>query len=189
MIDLTNQGWCIFGVRGSGKSWLLKHILDSTPDHIVYDPLDEHEGYRRYVLDDRQSVDELNGVINGVVIPRKPKLFVVDEANKYIQPKPSRLPSGVADLNDLARHWGTSCGWVCRRMTQFSTDIVELSNRLFVFKLTGKNDWQYLENLHQGLGDTVRGLGKHEFVSLTDGNIMETHGPVDAPKYPRHTGR
>lgn len=189
MIDLTNQGWCIFGVRGSGKSWLLKHILDSTPDHLVYDPLDEHEGYRRYVPDDRQSGEELDRVINEVVIPRRPKLFVIDEANKYISPKPKPLSKGTADLNDLARHWNVSCGWVTRRMSQFNTDIVELSNRLFFFKLTGKNDFQYMENLHQGLGEAVRGLGKHEFVSLTDGNIMQTHSPVDAPKHPHHTGR
>lgn len=189
MIDLRNQGWCIFGVRGSGKSWLLKHILDSTSDHLVYDPLDEHEGYRRYVPDDRQSADELDRVINSLVIKHKPKLFVVDEGNKYIRPKPTPLPPGVSDLNDFARHWGMSCGWVCRRMTQFNTDIVELSNRLFFFKLTGKNDHKYMEDLHQGLGDAVRGLGKHEFISLTEGNIMETHGPVDAPNHPHHTGR
>jgi hypothetical protein len=158
-------------------------------NHLVYDPLDEHEGYRRYVPDDRQSVAELDRVINSLVIQHKPKLFVVDEANKYILPKPSRLSQGISDLNDLARHWNVSCGWVCRRMTQFSTDIVELSNRIFIFKLSGKNDYQYMENLHQGLGDSVRGLGKHEFVSLTDGNIMQTHAPVDAPKYPHHTGR
>ena len=188
MIDLTGKGFCIFGVRGSGKSWLVKHILDSTPGHLIYDPLDEHGGYRRYIPDDRQSSDELNKLINDLVIPRKPRLFVVDESNKYIKPKPTPLPSGVADLNDFARHWGTSCGWVCRRMAQLSTDIVELSNHLFVFKLTGKNDYAYLENLHQGLGDAVRNLGPHEFMSLTNGSEMELHAPVDAPVHAVHTG-
>ena len=178
----------MFGVRGSGKSWLVKSILDSTPDHLIYDPLDEHQGYRRYIPSDRQSSEELNQVIHDVVIKYKPRLFVVDEANKYVMPKPRPLLSGVADLNDLARHWSMSCGWVCRRMTQFSTDIVELSNHLFFFKLSGKNDYAYMEDLHQGLGDAVRNLKPHEFMSLTNGSEMELHAPVDAPNHAVHTG-
>ena len=166
----------------------MKSILDSTPDHLIYDPLDEHAGYRRYIPTDRNDPEELNKLINDLVIPRKPRLFVVDEANKYVKPKPTPLGSGTADLNDFARHWGMSCGWVCRRMTQFSTDIVELSNHLFFFKLSGKNDYQYMENLHQGLGDAVRNLKPHEFMSLTNGSEMELHAPVDAPVYAVHTG-
>jgi len=158
LIDLSGKGFCIFGVRGSGKSYLVRKILDSTPGHLVYDPLDEYQGYRRYIPTDRQSAEELNKVINELVIPRKPRLFIVDEANKWVRPKPTPLPSGVADLNDMGRHFGIACGWVCRRMTQMNTDIVELSNHLFFFKLSGKNDYVYMENLHQGLGDAVRNL-------------------------------
>ena len=91
-------------------------------------------------------------------------------------------------MNDFARHWGMSCGWVCRRMTQFNTDITELANHIFVFKLGGKNDHAYLENLHHGLGDAVRNLEPHEFVSLTNGSEMELHAPVDAPVHAVHTG-
>ena len=188
MIDLCNKGFCIFGVRGSGKSTLVKSILDSTASHLVYDPLDEYEGYRRYIPSDRQSTEELNTVINDLVIPRRPSLFIVDEANKYVTPKPHALPSGAADLNDLARHWNIACGWVARRMTQFNTDIVELANHVFIFKLSGKNDWAYLENLHQGLGDAVRNLKPYEFMSLSNGSDMQLHAPVDLPKNAVHTG-
>jgi len=73
-------------------------------------------------------------------------------------------------------------------MTQFSTDIVELSNHLFFFKLTGRNDYQYMEGLHLGLGEAVRNLGQYEFVSLTNGSEMEVHAPVDAPVHAVHTG-
>lgn len=188
MIDLTGKGFCIFGVRGSGKSWLVKTILDSTPNHLVYDPLDEYQGYRRYIPTDRASETELNTLINDLVIPRKPKLFIVDEANKWCRPKPTPLPAGVADLNDFGRHFGIACGWVCRRMTQMNTDIVELSNHLFFFKLSGKNDYVYMENLHQGLGESVRNLKQYEFMSLTNGSEMEVHAPVDAPVHAVHTG-
>lgn len=187
MIDLHNKGWCVFGLRGSGKSWLVKHILDSTPNHIVYDPLNEHQGYRRYSPEDRSSTEELSEFVNAIVIPRKPDLFVIDEANKYVQPKPTRLPPGVSDLNDFARHWGISTGYVARRPVQFHTDIVELSNHVFFFSLPGKNDYQYLEGLHSGLGDTVRSLPPFHFATLTDGRDIQVHTPIGPPKHPRRT--
>ena len=117
MIDLTDKSFVIFGLRGSGKSWLVKNILDSTPDHIIYDPLGEHKGYRQYIPDDRDSTDELSEMIQGLVIKKKPSLFIIDEANKYIPPKPTRLCPGVADLVDFSRHWKISFGAVARRMS------------------------------------------------------------------------
>ena len=179
MINLANKGWAVFGPRGSGKSELVNQILDSHPDHLVYDPLNEHQGRNRYVPSDRESIDELDAFVRGIVIPRKPALCVIDEANKYILPKPTRLPPGVADLNDFARHWGISCGFVARRPVQFHTDIVELADFVFCFSLTGKNDYAYMEGLHQGLGDTVRGLEKYHFAILEGGRSVTVHAPVD----------
>ena len=113
-IDLTNKSFVICGQKGTGKSWLIKSILDSTPNHIVYDPLSEHEGYRRYIPEDRDSQQELSDMIVGIVVPQRPSLFIIDEANKYILPKPSRLPApGVADLLDFSRHYGVAWGAVC----------------------------------------------------------------------------
>ena len=83
-VDLTNKSFVICGQKGTGKSWLIKSILDSTPDHIVYDPLSEHDGYRRYIPEDRDSQQELSDMIVGIVVPQRPSLFIIDEANKYI---------------------------------------------------------------------------------------------------------
>jgi len=178
-MDLRNKSWAIFGLKGSGKSVLLKSILDSSPDHLVYDPMNEHRGYKRYVPDDRRSTSELSDFIAQVVIPRKPTLFVIDEANRHIRPKPTPLPAGVDELNDLARHWNISVGYVARRPVQFHTDIVELAQVIFFFILPGKNDYRYLEDLHAGLGDQVRQLRPFHFVSLTNGQQIKLHSPVD----------
>ena len=85
-IDLTNKSFVSCGQKGTGKSWLIKSILDSTPNHIVYDPLSEHDGYRRYIPEDRDSQQELSDMIVGIVVPQRPRLFIIDEANKYILP-------------------------------------------------------------------------------------------------------
>lgn len=177
-IDLSDKGFCMFGLRGSGKSTLCKHILSSTPNHIVYDPMGDYDGFRHYRPDDRESVSELSDLVKGVVIPQKPDLFIIDEANAYIQPKPTRLPPGIGDLMDYGRHWGMAVGYVARRPVQFHTDLVELSDYLFFFKLSGKNDYRYLEDLHEGLGDAVRALAPFHFVCLSGGNEVTVHSPV-----------
>jgi len=197
LIDLTSKGWVVFGLRGSGKSWFLKSVLDSTPDHIVYDPLNEHLGYRRYIPTDRDSVTELEEFLGAMVVPKAPQgpqellsvpaLVVIDEANRYVRPKPHPLPKGVSDLVDLARHWAMSFGCVCRRPVQFHTDIVELADYVFFFGLSGKNDYRYMEDLHQGLGDQVRALKRWHFVSLAGGREITVHVPIDTPKHENHT--
>jgi len=181
MIDLTDASWCVFGLRGSGKSWLLKHILDSSSRHLIYDPMDEHQGYHRYVPTDRRSSGELNDFLVTMAIPWKPRLLVIDEANVYIPPKPHPLVSGVDDLVTFARHWGMSVGYCARRPVQFHSDIVELSQFLFIFGLHGRNDYIYLESLFEGLGDTVRGLNRHEFAMLEGGSRLQVHAPIEKP--------
>ena len=206
-MDLANKGWCVFGLRGSGKSWFVKSVLESTPDHLIFDPLREHAGYNKYTPTDRTSIDELETVIKGPVIKGikvtednkamfptrkvgetwKPELFVIDEANRYIAPHPKPMPQSVADLVDYGRHWGCSFGVVARRPVQFNSTLVELSDHVFLFNLPGKNDHAYLESLHSGLGDTVRNLPPHHFVAFSHGSEITVHSPIKAPRHPTET--
>ena len=179
MFELDNKRFVVFGLMGSGKTELVKSILRSTDKHLIYDPMNEYPGFRRYVPDDRQSSSELSEMVEAMVIPWKPRLFVVDEANKYILPKPNPLPRGIADLNDLSRHWDIAWGAVCRRPTQFHTDVVELAHFLFIFGLHGKNDRVYLNDLKAGLGDTVDSLPQYYFAVVTDMREVVVHRPID----------
>ena len=206
-MDLASKGWCVFGLRGSGKSWFVKSVLESTPDHLIYDPLREHAGYNKYTPTDRTSIDELETVIKGPVIKGikvteenksmfptrrvgetwRPELFVIDEANRYIAPHPKPMPQSVADLVDYGRHWECSFGVVARRPVQFNSTLVELSDHVFLFNLPGKNDHAYLESLHSGLGDTVRNLPAHHFVAFSHGSEITVHSPIKAPRHPTET--
>jgi hypothetical protein len=206
-MDLGSKGWAVFGLRGSGKSWFVKSVLESTPDHLVFDPLKEHAGYNKYTPTVRESIDELEEVIEGLVIKGvkvtednksrfptrrvgetwKPELFVIDECNRYVYPKPTRLPKRVADLVDYGRHWGVSFGAVARRPVQFHTDLIELADIVFFFQLPGKNDHAYLESLHTGLGDTVRDLAPFHFVAFAHGSEITVHAPIKPPLHPTQT--
>ena len=207
MIELKSKGWAVFGLRGSGKSWFVKHVLDSSPDHLIYDPLNEHRGYNKYIPTDRTSIDELSKVIEGLVIQGarvkeenkrqfptrrvgetwKPDLFVIDEANRYIYPHPREIPKAVADLVDYGRHWNLSFGTVARRPVQFHTSLIELADVVFFFYLPGQNDYQKLEGMHPGLGDAVRSLPAHHFVALSHGTEITIHAPIEPPSHPNET--
>lgn len=169
----------MLGLQGSGKTTLVKHILDDVDRHIVYDPLGEYDGYRRYIPTDLHSTAELDRFVERIVTPMQPDLFVLDEANKYID-KNKETPKAVADLVDFSRHWGISWGCVARRPTQLHTDVRELAHYVFVFGLYGSNDRRLLNDWYSGMGDVVQGLDKdkHQFAVLEGGSRLTVHEAI-----------
>lgn len=166
MVNLQNKRFCIFGLQGSGKTTLAKFILRKFGDSgWVIDVLNEYEGFNRYVMNDRNfsGRDELDLAIQMILQKFKPKLLIIDEANRYC-PSKVPLPESVSYLNDFHRHMNLAIGFISRRPTQLNTDLVELAHYLFIFKLAGKNDLTYLDNLYPGLGETVFNLPLHSFV-------------------------
>ena len=179
MIDLANKRFVILGLQGCGKTELAKYLLRQAEHHLVYDVLDEYDGFIRYVPTDRNDKDELTAVIQKLVLVKlKPSLFIVDEANRFAEPKPRPLPRGLAELNDWSRHIGLSWGTIARRPTQLHSDMMELAHYLFIFVLKGKNDTQYLDFILPGLGDTVASLPQYHFAIVTESRSVIIHPPI-----------
>jgi len=181
--DLKNKRFAIFGLQGTGKSVLVKHFLRSTPNSIVYDVLREHTGLHRYLVSYRQyspvALAELNNFVNRVVIGSgKIRLFVLEEANRYCRPKPNPLPDSILYLNDFQRHLNIAFGVVARRPTQLHSDLVELAHYLFIFRLVGKNDFEFLEATAEGLGEAVRKLPDYHFIVVNPDRSFYQHEPV-----------
>jgi len=181
--DLSNKGFAIFGLRGSGKTYLSRYILHRHPAHMVYDTLHEYQGFNRYIVKYRQfenaAVNELNQFINQIVInSRKIRMFIIDEANRYCPPKPARLPDGVLQLNDWQRHMNVGFGCIARRPSQLHQDITELASYIFVFNLAGKNDQAYLNELADGLGDAALTLTDHKFIIVDQNRKYAVHDPI-----------
>jgi len=171
MLDLQNKRFVIFGLQGSGKTVLAKYICRGFTKHFIYDTMHEYQGFNRYIpkfQGTAQAQRELNTVINQVIIPNKPHIFVIDEANRYCPPKPAPLPEAVSKLNDWQRHYGIAFGCIARRPTQLHSDLTELAHYMFIFCLKGKNDQFYLNSIVSGLGDAVAGLQGHDFVMVDE---------------------
>lgn len=179
MIDITNKRFVILGLQGSGKTVLAKHLLSKSNSHLVYDVLKEYQDFNRYIPTNRNSKEELARAIQILVFRKvKPSLFIIDESNRFIEPKPIPLPKGINELNDWSRHMGISWGCICRRPTQLHTDMMELAHYLFIFVLRGKNDTAYLDSILPNLGDTVSNLKQWEFAVVTDNRSVIVHAPL-----------
>lgn len=186
-VDITNKRFCILGLQGSGKSVLVKYILKNTRSNIVYDVQREHFGFNRYIPTLKQvkkyvpedpAIRELNRFVDRIVIGSgQIRLFIFEEANRYC-PSKRPLPTSILVLNDDQRHERIGFGVIARRPTQLNTDLVELAHYIFIYRLPGKNDREYLEAIAEGLGDTVRELPDYHFAVVLPNRSYFIHAPV-----------
>ncbi len=187
--DITNKRFVIFGLQGSGKTELAKQYLRSFPvnQYVVYDVHHEYNGFTRYLAANRQvdrrndkdpGIAELDGIVDQVVIKSgKVRLFVLDEANRFC-PNHYPLPASILVLNDDQRHDKIAVGFVARRPVQLHTDLVELAHFIFVFRLAGRNDYKFLEDTAEGLGEAVRALKDYEFCVVGPDRRFTVHEPL-----------
>lgn len=165
MIDLTNKKIVVFGMQGSGKSYLVKkYILPRIHRGIVFDTLNEYPEFTRYVpkFRSKDGIPELELFIT-YAIKNKYSMIVVDEANRYCLPQ-TPLPEQVSYLNDFQLHIPISFLCIARRPVQLNTNITELAHYIICFNLAGKNDIAYLNDLTDGLGGDVAQLQEYEFI-------------------------
>ena len=169
-LDIREKTCTILGIKGSGKSNALRNFLVQEPNHMVWDPLREipktlqgveMNMYYPQRKDDAEEFDELLRKI-AKYLPSV-SLICADEMNQ-VAPSRQRLSRGVQAIADFSRHMGVGVIFLSRRPVQLETTLVELSEYLMVFRLTGKNDYRWLEDTSKGLGDAVRELGPYEFM-------------------------
>ena len=181
MLDLANKGFCIFGLPDGGKSTLANFLLSKYGSRaFVYDTLAEYPDhpFDSYCPQDRYDSAELEGVIRAVMAKRTYSLVLIDEANRFCPSKPVPLPQAVADLNDWRAHYELAVGYIARRPVQLNQDLTELSHYLFIFRLRGKNDLQYLNDISAGLGDAVAELPMYHFILVDSQRNYQVYEPV-----------
>lgn len=188
--DITNKRAVIFGLQGSGKSVLARSLLATEKNHLVYDVHHEYGDMIRYLVTYKHvrkpgnpqdpAIIELNWLVERLVICQggKIRLFAIDEANRYC-PNHYPLPSSILTLNDDNRHDRIGFITIARRPAQLNTDLTELAHYLFIFRLTGRNDYKFLEDTAEGLGDAVKALKDFHFCIVDPGRRFKIHPPVE----------
>ena len=184
--DISNKRAVIFGLQGSGKTELGKVLTRTIRAHLVYDVHHEYEGFNRYLVAFKRpnirdkndpALKELNTIVGMVTTSGQVRLFTLDEANRYC-PNHYPLPSSVLVLNDDNRHDRIGFISIARRPAQLNTDLTELAHYLFIFTLTGRNDYSFLEDTAVGLGEAVKKLKAFHFVIVHPDRHFEVHPPI-----------
>jgi len=180
MIELKGKTFNIFGLKGTGKSELLKHIARTMKPSIIYDTIHEQRNSKDYDIyqpQHRYNTAECEQFIM-ITLQSKYKMIGIDEANRFAHPHPTPLPPAFVEANDMSRHYGKAIGFIARRPTQLHTDLVELAAYLFIFNLKGKNDILYLNNLSGGLGDIAVKLPAFHFVTVNPDRTFSVNKPI-----------
>lgn len=195
-LNLFGQHTVILGLKGSGKSNLVAHILaqEQYRNNLVFDVTREHdEEHINRVMPDSRSGDaikqQFDTVVRAFVTENdrsiRPDLLVGEELSRYA-PSSGATPDSLLDLIDLNRHYGTGFLGVARRAAKIDTNLTELADNLIIFRIAGKNDRSRLNAEAEGLGDAARELGRYEFIVVDKFRDWEVHAPV--PEYDT-TGR
>ena len=181
MLDLKSKSACIFGLPDGGKSTLACFLASSySAKAFMFDTLGEYPEtpFDSYTPKNRGDVAELSQVTRAVMAGRQYQLYLIDETNRYCPSKPAPLPQAIADLNDFRAHYELGVVYIARRPVQLNQDLTELAHYLFIFKLTGKNDIDYLNNLADGLGDAVKALKPYHFIVVNTDRSYSVYNPV-----------
>lgn len=183
-IQITRKTFCLFGYKASGKSTLAKYLATQYGEKcLYYDTLHEcstDAEFHTYRPKNTHNLGELLSVVELVKQSKKYRLFLIDEANRYIK-KNSPLPQPIADMNDWCRHpqYNLAVGYIARRPVQLNPELTEIADYLFIFNLGGINDIKRLNDMRAGLGDTVQSLPPYHFVVANQARQFYVSKPVN----------
>ena len=175
-----NKICVITGLPGSGKSHLLKEKI--IPDLrkkgkkiICVDPNCEYKPARGFMVYRIRDYDNAEAEFEAMVTyymtdeegkKKKPDYIIVDESNVVF--KKLTLPPYTKKLVNTLRHEKIDFIVVARRPVDVNLTMSELARERYVFRVSGVNDIQRLNDIMRGLGDEAVNLGVHDYIYIVD---------------------
>lgn len=184
-LNLQGKLFTIVGLNESGKSVLGNHISKQY-NTVIFDVLGERDTsiYDTYVPKSKQYPEitkEFDWFINRfkeLIYRKNYNMLLIDESSRIFPNRIPLMPNFRNFFDEYRHHKGIGMGFICRRMTQLNTDLVELSHYIFVFNLKGKNDLQYLNSLNSNIGNAPATLLPFHFMVIKPDRSFEICNPV-----------
>lgn len=203
-MDLGGKKVSIFGIQGSGKTYLARSLLAQFRNPFVFTVhADDFKGDRCYLYVPKHPVREFEAVCTKVLElakKRKVDAFFVDEADMFVRENYDLNPA----LNDLVinhRHYGLAMFFLSRRPQDIPTKIVESSHYIFIFKLEGDNALKKFHEIDRRLPPLmerldydrhnfiVKELGRPPFINTpVGGDVANPAIPESQPSTPENGG-
>jgi len=174
MINLKNVKTCVFGIQGSGKTYLVEHKLLKNFKHaFIYQihPEDFTTAKQHYVYKYNEKSLNISHLEKTVKIvkelgkQKKIDCFVLDEADLFLK-SGFAIPKNMTDLILNHRHYNLALIFISRRPQSIPTEIVESSEHLFIFKIEGENVERKFKAIHPKIMELMPQISKekHNFI-------------------------
>lgn len=193
--DLKDVKTCVFGIQGSGKTYLTENfLLKNFKKPFIFRVHKEDFNKTKkntYIYDCKKigDIEELRDVVRFVIQLSKERkffdCFILDEADLYLKSMVA-LPPELTDLILNHRHYNLGLIFITRRPQSIPTEIVESSEHLFTFKIEGENVERKLKAIHPDFKELLPKIDKekHNFIYK---KIGEKPRVIDAIKIKRRS--
>ena len=174
----TSDGIVVCGKRGSGKTTLMKYLIEKLPNikFEIFDLLGNFKDMssQKNVIDyhiisagsqeDVNSGESIDDIMNGI-LDRGDTQVVIDEADRYSY----RQKGGFANLIDVGRNF--NCGYMAatRRPANISKDYLANATYIFAFRTILPQDIAVMIDWLDIDEATLKALGKFEFIAFLEG--------------------
>lgn len=190
MLQIRNDDLVtITGIRGQGKSYLLKKIIAQTDSYIVYDAVHEHGSKDHVVCSDLNSlsfhlnkghkkliyrpkfisIDEFDWICAAVYNSGNRHLYV-EEANR-VMPN-NKITLHASELIDLGRHRNVGMTVITRRIALLDKLPVSQSSHMMIFRTILPNDIKYLEEFIGPIAQDAKQLTNYRFIYYNDKEVV-----------------
>lgn len=173
-IDLKNVKTSVFGIQGSGKTYLVANKLLKNFKHpFIYEIHQEDFRHikRAYIYQysenslNLSTLEKVAKQVKELAQQRKIDCFVVDEADMFLR-SGFVISKNMTDLILNHRHYKLALIFISRRPQSIPTEIVESSEHLFIFKIEGENVNKKFKAIHPKIIELMPQLSKdkHNFI-------------------------
>jgi DNA helicase HerA-like ATPase len=167
---LKNVKTAVFGIQGSGKTYLVEnHLLKGFKHPFVYRVhKEDFENTKKnvYVFDapdlSLNNLEETAKIIKGYGQAKLVDCFVLDEADLFLKSMVAISPN-MTDLILNHRHYNLGLIFITRRPQSIPTEIVESCENLICFKIEGENVERKLRAIHPDFKILLPKLDKDKF--------------------------
>jgi len=144
-----NDNILILGQRGTGKSTLLRYLIENTKRRVViFDP------HYELVFPGRKTYYDYYTFLKVLDVAWKygHVTLAIDEAHIVLRRTPFPLKGTIAKVVNMGRHRDIGIWSATPRITQLHGDYISSCSHIFMFRLTSRPDCEYLSHY---LGDVA----------------------------------
>lgn len=192
---MKNEVTFVSGQRGSGKSYWVKHEIESLSRYMVFDTMNEYEG--RKIEDLEELADHCqsagDGFLEAVYDPSDPQAelpwfcriayavgnvcVIIEEVDVFADPY--NMPEYLGQVVKRGRHRGVNLMAVSQRPAAVNRLLTSQASRFVIFRHFEPRDIAYFRSIIGPYAEKLPTLGLYEFyvIDFSQGPLLAMPTP------------